>query len=99
MMGYWYNDDFLGRGYYGMGYGGFNGAALAGWIIGILVIVLVIVGIIALVHYLQKNSTNNTKIITSAPDINNSLNILNERYARGEINDQEYTAKKAELRK
>jgi len=35
----------------------------------------------------------------STQDISSAMNILNERFARGEMNEEEYARKKSELRK
>jgi len=36
---------------------------------------------------------------TSFQDISSAMNILNDRFARGDINEEEYARKKTELRK
>ena len=74
---------------YGIGYGG--GFMMFGWF---LLCVLVIVGIYFIVHHFMKSNTNEG---SSSGD--NALEILHERYARGEIDKEEYNRKKAELRK
>lgn len=75
--------------YYGYGMMGY------GW--GLLmmacVIILIILGIIALVLYLQQLGKPNDKAVG-----NNALNILNERYAKGEITEEEYNSKKAQIK-
>lgn len=76
----------MGYGYGMMGYGW-------GWFMMIGVVVLTVLGIVALINYLQISS----KI--SGRSINNALNILNERYARGEITEEEYNQKKTQLKK
>ncbi len=59
----------------------------------LMLVALVILGVLALVRYLKLSKQ-------PAPGSgDNALVILNERYARGEINDEEYTAKKALLSK
>jgi len=70
---------FGGHGYNMMG-GGFA----------MMIIPLVIIGVLIYLLY-KKGHNNNSKDIG---DGDNSLNILKERYARGEINDEEYTNKK-----
>lgn len=69
-------------GWMGAGYG------IAGLILMVLFWVLVIVGIIALIRYLTPKREEKTK----------PLEILQERYARGEIDKKEYEEKKKELR-
>lgn len=76
-----------------------GGMMLWGWLFGILILVLIVFGIIALVRYLQGGNVSNSGPYHVPPSSNSALQILNERYARGEINDAEYAAKKAELRK
>ena len=40
---------------------------------------------------------NGGSTYSAAPNVNDALAILNERYARGEIDDEEYARKKAAL--
>jgi Predicted membrane protein len=78
-----------------MKYGGY-GMSLIGLvfacIIMLLILAAIILGVVLLVRYLRK-SQNNPQM-----PYNNALNILNERYAKGEISDEEYKKKKAELK-
>jgi putative membrane protein len=69
-----------------------------GWelLICLAVLVLVVLGIIALVRYIRITGSAH-KI--EMPPANPALQILNERYARGEITEEEYRAKKAEILK
>lgn len=60
------------------------------------VLVLIIVGIIALVRYLRSLSHLHQ---APSPGINTALQILNERYARSEISDEEYRTKRSEIEK
>ncbi|MDX1655748.1 MAG: SHOCT domain-containing protein [Candidatus Competibacteraceae bacterium] len=66
------------------GYGGW-GMGL-GWIMMLLFWVLVILGIVALVRWLRDD--------TARP---NARQILDERYARGEIDREEYERRKRDL--
>jgi len=74
-----------------MGYGGWGGFGVIGWLTALIFWILVILGVVALVRYLRgtgKNSTNKDKT---------SLDILKERYAKGEIDKKEFEDKKKDL--
>ena len=64
---------------------------------GLLLLGLVIYVIVVLTGKRQTNHT--VPVSTVYQDTGNALNILNERFARGEINEEEYARKKAELRR
>ncbi|MHB8962049.1 MAG: SHOCT domain-containing protein [Saccharofermentanales bacterium] len=68
---------------------------------GLLFLGLVVLGMVLLVRYAKNNSHSADHPAGGSISANtdNALKILNERYARGEINDDEYAAKKNELRK
>lgn len=87
MMGNYFGNSMMGFGY---GYG-------AGWLGVILMIlfwVLVIVAIVAFVGWLVRQA----KITTHNNDNGNqAIDILKERYAKGEINKEEFKAKKKDL--
>ncbi|MGK0465573.1 SHOCT domain-containing protein [Clostridium sp.] len=70
-----------------MGYGyGYN--MMGGWF-GMMIIPIILIGII--VYIGSRQEQNNAKYIETTDD---SLNILSERFARGEINEDEYKSKK-----
>ncbi len=80
-----------------MRYGGYG---MMGGIGGVLMLLfmlalatLVVLGILALLRYLK--TTRPEELYTGT----NVLDVLNERYARGEIDDEEYAIKKAALTK
>lgn len=74
----------------GMGYGGWNGFGLLGWLPMILFWILLILGVVALVRYLGGTTRDGNK--GRSP-----LDILKERYAKGEIDKKEYEQMKKEL--
>lgn len=72
---------------YGMHWGPGWGIGL-GWIFGVFILVLVIWAIIKMVNSNTPASSGSQK---------SALDILKERYARGEINKEEYEEKKRVL--
>jgi putative membrane protein len=79
-----------GYGMGGYGMGGFGGGFGFGGIFMILWWVLIIVGIVALVKWMGTSSGR------SGGD-SKALDILKERYARGEIDEQEFQKRKRDL--
>ncbi len=73
-------------GYYGYGMMGYGMIMMA--VMGIIAVLV----IVALVRYIQRSGNQ-----TSSNINNYALSILNERYAKGEISDEEYQKKKAEI--
>jgi putative membrane protein len=70
------------------GLGSFGGF---GWIFMILWWVLIVAGIVAFIKWLTSQSHGNNR------DEKSSLEILKERYAKGEIDRQEFEEKKKDL--
>lgn len=81
---------------WGMGPGmmGWGGVGWFGPLFMVLFWVLIIVLIVLLIRWLF--SLNHPKA-TSAPQADSALEILRQRYARGEINKEEFEAKKKDL--
>lgn len=81
-----------GMGAYGYGMnGGWLGMGI-GMIGTVLIWVLIIVGIVALVRWLT-----GSRAASEAPAAKTALDILKERYARGEIEREEFEQKKRDL--
>ena len=78
--------------HWGDGYGWMGGGL--GWIFMALFWVIVIAGAIALVRWLGTASNGSRDTQRKTP-----LEILQERYARGEIGKEEYEQKRADLEK
>lgn len=70
---------------YGMGGFGFGGIFMILWWI------LIIIGIVVLIKWVLGSSASHGGAVGKA------LDILKERYARGEIDEQEYRKKKQDL--
>ncbi|HKJ41738.1 MAG TPA: SHOCT domain-containing protein [Sunxiuqinia sp.] len=75
------------HGFNGMGYG-MNWGMGFGWIIGLALLVLVVWAIVKLVN------NNNTNYSPSDNKQKTALQILKERFAKGEIDKQEFEDKK-----
>ena len=88
-----------GYGGWGMGMGpGMMGGWGMGWFGGIFMMIfwiLILVGLVFLIKWLVQ-STNRTKL-EAGGSAGRALDILKERYARGEIDKAEFETKKADL--
>ena len=85
MMGF---GSGLGMTGFGMGFGGFGG---------LLVLVLLVVGGVYLFRALDRREAPNTRTQPTAED--GALQLLRERYARGEIDHDEYQRRKEGLKR
>lgn len=65
-------------------------------VLGLLLLALLVIAIVALVRRANGHRPAGGEKPTD-PSVGSALNILNERYARGEISDEEYRAKKDQL--
>ena len=86
-MGYGYGPHWGMMGGWGYGYG--NG--LAHMIIWVVILIAIIIGIVWLVRLL---SAKDDRVL---PRRRAGLDVLEERYARGEINREEYLQKKQDM--
>lgn len=78
-----------------MGYGGYGYGMMGygwGWLMMIGMFVLTVVGILALLHYIR-----NPIGLGSRPPGVKPLEILNERYAKGELSNEDYQKIKSEI--
>lgn len=86
------------------GFGGYGHMGLFGGVIMFFIALAVIGLLIYLVVLLSRNAKSHSAIsgnsvgqIPNPQNLNNALSILSERYARGEVNDEEYARKKEAL--
>lgn len=95
MMRYMMRDGF---------YAAHSAGSQFGWVRAICMLIggAILIGAVVLLivvltrkHASPPSGTDQTAVLNNT----NAMNILNERYARGEVNDEEYAIKKAELKK
>src|SRR3989344_2003190 len=82
-------NPMMGYGVWNNMMGGWNGFGVLGWIPMVLFWIILILGVVALLRYLGKPGQH--------PDHRTPLEILKERYAKGEIEKKEFEAKKRDL--
>ncbi|MFT5873771.1 MAG: putative membrane protein [Clostridium sp.] len=75
-----------------MGYGYGYGNNMMGGVFGMIIPIIIIAIVVFAIYKLLQN-----KNIKDIGTRDNSLDILNERFARGEINEEEYNSKKNAL--
>ena len=86
----------MGTGMMGGGFGGFGGFGLIGMILNLIITVGVIIGIVWLVIWLVRRAGSNgltnfsQSPFGSQPSAQSPREILQARYARGEISREEY---------
>ncbi|MFT5873777.1 MAG: putative membrane protein [Clostridium sp.] len=81
------------RGFLGSGYGQFGGYGGGGMFLMMGFGFLIFLTLIYLAFKLMKNNSH-FPLSNDSLSNNSALNILNERYAKGEIDEEEYTKKK-----
>jgi putative membrane protein len=91
MWGYGPNWGMMGP--WGGGWGGYGGWGPIGMIIWIIVLALVIAGIVWFVRAMTQRAESPHLSARRPP----GLEVLEERYARGEINRDEYLQKKRDI--
>ena len=75
----------------GGGFGGFGGFGLFGMILNLLITVAVIIGIVWLVIWLVRRAgTNGPNLYAPTSGVQSPREIVQARYARGEITREEY---------
>lgn len=80
-----------------MGYGDYGYGMMSngwGWIMMIFILIIVVLGVLVLFRYLQHSGS-----ATQNNSSSKAIDLLNERYARGELSDEEYKRKKSEILK
>jgi putative membrane protein len=81
---------------------GMSGGWVFGWVIMLIVLVLIVVGIVLLVRGLSGRQDHDQMARPQGPPPaepgpKRALQILEERYARGEIDQEEFMRRKADL--
>lgn len=85
------------------GWGGGDGWGLIGILLSLLFLAAIVVGVVLVVRALQRGSSNAPgSSAPSPPDAQTlapgaALRVLDERYARGEIDREEYLMRKQDL--
>ena len=91
--GWW---DMHDRMRYGYGYG--DGMGWAGWLLTILFVLLLLAAIAALVLFIVRSSRGAGSLGTRRTTAGAAHQVLDERFARGEIDEEEYLRRRAVLR-
>ena len=86
--GYGYGPDYMGSGYMGYGFG---------WVFMILVWILIIVAIVAVIRWAFGSHPSSSHPLPPPTPRKTALDILQERYAKGEIEREEFLERKRDL--
>ena len=87
MGNYGWGPGYMGSGYMGHGFG---------WVFMILIWILIIVAVAAVVKWIFSSSSSSSHSLPP-PSRKTALDILQERYAKGEINREEFLERKRDL--
>lgn len=85
-----------GCGIYGCGGSMGTGGNLAGWLLGLLFWIVLIILFLWLARYLTRGDANRSES-ERRPENQTPLEILDERYARGELDKDEYEKRRQDL--
>lgn len=82
-----------------IGAGGFGAYGYRGvnWVLPSIMGISRLILLIALIYFVYKLINRNMKNANASPSLSPAVEILNERFAKGEINEEEYNAKKKQL--
>ncbi len=90
MMG----EGMMGEGMMGGGFGGFGGFGLT-WLLNFAITIVFVAGLILLVVWFVRQFSGDQRL---AREEKVALDILKERYAKGDINREEFEQKKKDIR-
>ncbi|MEO6827727.1 MAG: SHOCT domain-containing protein [Microbacteriaceae bacterium] len=83
---------------YGYGWGG-DSWGIAGWIAMAVLMILFWGGVVTVIVVLLRRSHSDQGMTGMRPSHHDAERILNERFARGEIDETEYLARRGALRR
>ncbi len=86
------------NGWYGNGWD-MGGWGMGGWVMMVLVFLLFWGGVVSLVIYLVRRSHSDQGTVPPRPAHHEAERILAERFARGEIDEEEFNKRRATLRR
>lgn len=77
------------------GFGGFRGYGGPGFFMMIPMLLI----LLAVIYFIFKAVSSKNLNLSTSKNSSNAMDILNERFAKGEINEEEYASKKKQLLK